>query len=78
MTRVRVHSSWVRSVGYDKPSRTLEIEYRKEGIFQYFEVPEFLFEELLHADSKGEFVSRNIIAKYRVLDMNPPPEPEEQ
>lgn len=58
--REPVRSTTLTSVGYDPTTRTLEVEFRRGGVYQYFEVSEFLFKGLMLARSKGVFFNRNI------------------
>lgn len=60
MERIDVVSSNLASVGYDSYSMTLEIEFKKSGVYQYFKVPENVYEELMDADSHGEYFDANI------------------
>jgi hypothetical protein len=60
MKRTNVESSNLASVGYDPSSMTLEIEFKKSGVYQYFEVPESVYEELMNANSHGEYFDANI------------------
>ncbi|MHC8508992.1 MAG: KTSC domain-containing protein [Rhodospirillales bacterium] len=48
-------SSNLRSVGYDSQSQILEIEFNQSRIYQYYGVPEHLYEQLIQAPSKGRF-----------------------
>lgn len=60
MNRIPVSSSNLASAGYDSSSSTLEIEFLNGGIYQYFGVPEYVYNELLNADSKGQYFDRNV------------------
>jgi hypothetical protein len=54
------------AVGYDTPSRTLEIEFRRGArVYHYHDVPEFLYQGLLAAQSKGHFFTTRIAGRYR-------------
>lgn len=47
-------SSMILSVGYDSASRVLEVEFRRGSrIYRHFDVPEFLYQGLIAARSKG-------------------------
>ena len=63
MDRISVSSSNVISVGYDGDSMTLEIEFNN-GIYQYYDVPEDIFQELINASSIGSFIHQNIKNNY--------------
>lgn len=61
MDRQTVSSSNIASVGYDPDTETLEVEFLKNGrIYQYYNVPEFMFERLLEAPSVGVFFNAEI------------------
>ncbi|KPL91323.1 KTSC domain-containing protein [Herpetosiphon geysericola] len=55
MKRTPVDSSNLASVGYDATNQTLEIEFQNRSIYQYFEVPEDMYNELMQADSHGSY-----------------------
>ena len=65
MKRTHVESSNIESIGYDLRSQTLEIEFLNGTIYQYFDVPERIFEELMVADSHGRYLNANIKGIYR-------------
>jgi hypothetical protein len=60
-----VASSMIRSVGYDPRSQTLEIEFHHQRVYQYFDVPEFLYKGLLATSSKGEYFMKRISGRFR-------------
>jgi hypothetical protein len=53
MDRIQVESHSIRSIGYERQSRTLEIEFTHGGVYQYFGVPPGDYDELMGAESKG-------------------------
>jgi hypothetical protein len=55
MFRVAVVSSNLRSVGYDPATVVLEVEFRSDGIYQYFGVPAGVYGGLMQAGSKGRY-----------------------
>lgn len=57
MRRERVESTSIRSMGYDRGSATLEVEYAGGGVYRYLAVPAATWERLCAADSKGRFVN---------------------
>jgi len=65
ITRIRVKSSNIYSVGYDTALKILQVEFRDGSIYEYYEVPEKLFNELIKADSKGRFANQYIFYIYR-------------
>ena len=64
MERVPVTSSDICAIGYDPETRTLEIEFIKGGVYQYFDVPEGEHEAMMYSDSKGKYFHANIKNRY--------------
>jgi hypothetical protein len=60
MRRRVVTSASVRSVGYDLPTGTLELEFVNGSIYQYYEVPQPTYAGLLAAPSIGNYVNTQI------------------
>lgn len=53
--RIPLASSNIASVGYDKEKRILEVEFQHGAIYQYFDVPEKVYTELINAPSHGAY-----------------------
>jgi hypothetical protein len=60
MMRDPVASSNIASIGYDPESSTLEIEFTNGSIYQYFNVPTGLNDQLMASSSKGQFLNTYI------------------
>jgi hypothetical protein len=60
MQRQSVESSNLASVGYDAGNEILEVEFNHGGVYQYFDVPENVHQELMDASSHGVYFSANI------------------
>jgi hypothetical protein len=60
MQRDPVTSSNLAAVGYDPVGQVLEIEFRSGGIYDYYGVPQGLYEQLMAATSLGTFFHRYI------------------
>jgi len=65
MNRTPVSSDNLMSVGYEPSSMTLEIEFKSGRIYQYFDVPETVYQELMTAPSHGKFFNAYIRSVYR-------------
>ncbi|RMH34563.1 MAG: KTSC domain-containing protein [Nitrospirae bacterium] len=65
MNRMPVSSSNIASIGYDERNLTLEIEFHDGSIYQYFDVPETVYQEFMGADSKGRYLHQHIKNNYR-------------
>jgi len=60
MERVNVVSSNIRSIGYDASARVLEVEFNNGTVYQYYDVPEELYDGLMAAESHGKFFASYI------------------
>jgi len=60
MERDYVESSNIESIGYDADSETLEVEFKSSGVYQYYNVPEHVYQSFMEAPSKGQFLHVNI------------------
>lgn len=58
MNRQAVSSSNIRSVGFE--DGTLEIEFNRGGIYQYYNVPEATYQSLITAQSVGKYFQAHI------------------
>ncbi|MFC1596178.1 helicase HerA-like domain-containing protein, partial [Candidatus Margulisiibacteriota bacterium] len=65
MNREHVESSNIESIGYESDSQTLEIEFLNGAVYQYFDVPEHIYNGLMAADSHGKYLAANIKGYYR-------------
>lgn len=65
MKRVPVTSTNVSEIGYDEERRILEIVFSSGGIYQYFEVPPQVYQELMNSGSIGQYLNSAIKGAYR-------------
>jgi hypothetical protein len=55
-----VDSSNIERIGYNSNSNTLRIEFKSNRTYDYFNVPESVFNELRSASSVGGYHAKNI------------------
>jgi len=60
MERRPVISSNLVSVGYEPASETLEIEFKNGRIYQYYNVPQIVYETLIIDPSPGTYFNANV------------------
>ena len=53
MERQYVSSSNIASIGYDPGNMVLEIEFLSGSVYQYYDVPQSIYDGLMAADSHG-------------------------
>lgn len=65
MNQIPVSSSNIASVGYDVRTQTLQVEFLSGSFYQYFDVPQNVFDGFITAGSKGRYFAVNIKGIYR-------------
>jgi hypothetical protein len=60
-----VSSESLAEIGYDADTRTLEVLFRRGTLYQYFDVPDFVYEELMKAPSLGRYFNANIKGRFQ-------------
>ncbi len=58
-------SSNVAGFCYDEASQTLTVEFNSGSRYNYYDVPQHIFEVMKSADSKGKFLNDQIKCVYR-------------
>ena len=64
MRREYVESSVIRSVGYERETATLEIEFNSDKVYRYFAVPHAVYEGLVSAESVGAYFNEKVRDRY--------------
>ena len=65
MEMIPVESSNLKAVGYDIDESILVIEFDSGAAYEYYDVPQYVYDELMAADSKGKYAHQNIYKVYR-------------
>ncbi len=58
-------SSNIGRIGYDGESQILAVEFKNGTTYNYYGVPENVFEMLKASSSKGQFLAQSIKGAYR-------------
>ena len=64
MQMIPVVSSNLEAIGYDSETQILRVMF-KESVYDYFDVPQYEFDNLLNAESKGKYHAAHIKFSYR-------------
>ena len=59
-----VDSEMLEYVGYDAKQKILEVVFNSGERYQYFDVPASVYDELMSAQSIGQYMHRHIIGHY--------------
>jgi hypothetical protein len=66
MQRQEVESTVIGTVGY---TRMLEIQFASGRVYQYYDVPQEIFEGMLNAESKGKYFNASIRGQFRYQEI---------
>ena len=59
-----IQSKLIGSVGYDKASQVLQLQYNSGATYRYKNVPQITYDEMMSASSVGAYVMKNIAHKF--------------
>lgn len=65
MDRIRVDSTTLTWVGYSDDQGLLELGFHDGKVYDYFEVPLYIYQDLLRAASKGRYFNLHIRDHFR-------------
>ncbi|EGQ60659.1 hypothetical protein GGI1_01808 [Acidithiobacillus sp. GGI-221] len=58
-------SSNIARFAYDKQNQVLRVEFKNGGQYDYFDVPENVFEGMRNAPSRGQYLAQQVKGIYR-------------
>jgi hypothetical protein len=58
-------SSNIARFTYDEANSVLIVDFIKGGMYNYYDVPPTIFEQMKAASSKGQFLAQNVKGVYR-------------
>ena len=64
MHRIPVSSVDITQIGYQEDSETLEIQFSRGEVCQFFNVPMVVYTEFLHSPSKEDYYHQKIGERY--------------
>ncbi|PIR88474.1 MAG: KTSC domain-containing protein [Candidatus Harrisonbacteria bacterium CG10_big_fil_rev_8_21_14_0_10_44_23] len=70
MNREPVKSSDLKAIGYDPETKILEVEFQSGSLYQYVNVAENVYSELMKSDSKGNYFNTQIRDGYQNTKLN--------
>jgi hypothetical protein len=58
-------SSNIARFAYDEANNVLVVDFLKGGTYNYYDVPQVIFDQMKAAPSKGQFLAQNVKGVYR-------------
>jgi len=69
MEKILVKSSNLISVGYDAATKVMEIEFKTGSTYQYIAVPQGVYQGLMTASSKGQYLHDHILNQFEFTEI---------
>lgn len=63
--RKPVKSHTILTMGYDKLTKTLEVEFRNKAVYDYYDVPTFIYERALTKNSINTYLNKTVYNHYK-------------
>lgn len=60
-----LESTLLESAAYDGALQILFLQFRDHALYNYYEVPADVYDELLNAPSKGKYFNSRVRGRYR-------------
>ena len=67
---MKVHSSQIEAIGYDKEHKLLYVRFSQDALYVYYNVVEYIFEGFKSAESKGKYFGQYIRKNYKYSRLN--------
>lgn len=67
MERVSVSSSNIASVGYDEETKVLEVEFHSGAVYQYLNVEQIIYNDMIGSSSVGKYFIANVKDSYSFI-----------
>ena len=58
-------SSKIVRFAYDVQAQVLAVEFKSGSTYNYYDIPEIIFEQMKAASSKGQFLAQQVKGSYR-------------
>lgn len=58
-------SSNIVRFGYDDGNRILKVEFRNGSVYDYFDIPDQVFNGMRNAPSKGQYLAQQVKGNFR-------------
>lgn len=64
MHRTAVGSAGIAQVGYDEGSEILEIEFASGSVYDFFNVPPKIYDQLMQSSTKEIYYESNVLDRF--------------
>jgi len=64
MSMIPVNSSTIDSIGYNQQTNRLTVKFKTGAIYEYLDVPHYVYEAVMSADSIGKALNSEVKGIY--------------
>lgn len=64
MSMIPVNSSTIDSIGYNQQTNRLTVKFKTGAIYEYLDVPHYVYESVMSADSIGKALNSEVKGIY--------------
>lgn len=61
---IKVNSSTIDSIGYDSSSAVLTVKFKNNSVYEYLDVPKYVYDSIMESDSVGKAVNSELKGAY--------------
>lgn len=65
-----VNSSTIEAIGYDEASGKLRVKFKSGALYEYLDVPHYVYQAVMEADSIGKALNSEVKGIYDYFKIN--------
>lgn len=70
MNTISVNSSTIEAIGYDTASEKLSVKFKSGDIYEYLNVPHYVYQAVIESDSIGRALNSEVKGIYDYSKLN--------
>ncbi len=70
MSMNQVNSSTIEAIGYDEASGKLRVKFKSGALYEYLNVPHYVYQAVMEADSIGKALNSEVKGIYDYFKIN--------
>lgn len=69
MSMIAVNSSTIEAIGYDASAMTLQVKFKNGALYEYSEVPQYVYDAVIESESVGKALNSEVKGKYEFVKL---------
>lgn len=66
---ITVNSSTIEAIGYDGSAMTLRVKFKNGALYEYSEVPQYVYDAVIESESVGKALNSEVKGKYEFVKL---------